>query len=267
VRAVLLGKHKRSAVGALEHLLGSGWEVAAVVAPEDPGGAAPQQRLDEAARSHGVPLATDDELYAALDGSTGARFDLAGVDLVLSFLFWKRLRAPLIGLGRTGCLNFHPAPLPDMRGVGGYNVAILEGFSEWGVSAHFVDEGFDTGDLVRVDRFPIDPDSETALSLDITSQERLLAVFRNVTDAVAAGEGLARTPQGEGRYVTREEFEGLRRVRPGDPPGLTDRRVRAFWYPPYDGATVEVGGRELTLVDRRLLEQAASANRAAGIFA
>ena len=43
------------------------------------------------------------------------------------------------------------------------------------MSAHFVDEEFDTGDLVRVDRFPIDRERETALSLDIRSQERLLA--------------------------------------------------------------------------------------------
>ena len=61
------------------------------------------------------------------------------VDLVISFLFWKRIREPLLSLGRIGCLNFHPAPLPDMRGVGGYNVAVLEGMSEWGVSCHFVD--------------------------------------------------------------------------------------------------------------------------------
>ena len=64
----------------------------------------------------------------------------ADVDLVVSFLFWNRIREPLISLGRIGCLNFHPAPLPDFRGVGGYNVAILEGLREWGVSCHFVDE-------------------------------------------------------------------------------------------------------------------------------
>jgi len=266
VKAVLMGKHKRSAVGALEHLLERGCGVAAVVSPEDPGGAAPEQRLDSAARRHGLPLAAPEELYAAIESPAESRLDLEGVDLVLSFLFWRLIRPPLIALGRLGCLNFHPAPLPDMRGVGGYNVAILEGFSEWGVSAHFVDEGFDTGDLVRVERFPIDPEAETALSLDLTSQARLLEVFRAVVDRAVAGEPLPRTPQGEGRYVGREEFEGLRRVRLDDPPELTERRLRAFWYPPYDGATVEVGGRTLTLVDRSLLEGVAAAHRAAGLF-
>jgi methionyl-tRNA formyltransferase len=258
MRALLLAKHKRSAVAALDHLVARGCEVVAVVAPE-PGEVAPEQRLDEAARRHGIRLATDDELYAEI-----AAGSLRDVDLVLSFLFWKRIRQPLIDLG--ACLNFHPAPLPDIRGLGGYNVAILEGFREWGVSAHYVDEDFDTGDLVRVDRFEIDREGETALSLDIRSQERLLEVFRDVVDAALRGEALPRTPQGEGRYVNREEFEALRRVVPGEDAKTLERRIRAFWYPPYDGATVELAGRTFTLVDRELLRQAAAANRAAGIF-
>jgi len=255
-----MGKHKRSAVLALEHLLAGGAEVAAVVAPEPAGTEHEQQRLDLAAKRHGLRLASDDNLYAEIaDGS------LTDVDLVLSFLFWKRIRPPLIEIARVACLNFHPAPLPDIRGIGGYNVAILEGFGEWGVSAHFVDGQFDTGDLVRVDRFPIDRDAETALSLDLLSQERLLAVFRDVADIALAGGTLPREPQGEGRYITREEFEALRRVRPEDPPELTERRIRAFWYPPYNGATIEIGGRMLTVVDRSVLEQAAAANRDSGL--
>lgn len=256
MKVVLLGKHKRSAVGALEHLVARGCDVRAVVAPPDPGDAAPEQRLDEAAGRHGIPLTTDAELYAAAEP----------VDLVLSFLFWKRIRGPLIELGSIGCLNFHPAPLPDMRGVGGYNVAVLEGWRDWGVSAHFVDERFDTGDLVRVERFAIDPDAETAFSLDLRSQERLLDVFRWTIDRALAGEPLPRERQGEGRYVSREEFEALRSVRDGDPPELTERRIRAFWYPPYDGATIELGGRTLTVVDRQLLEETAAAYRDAGLL-
>ena len=259
MRAILMGKHKRSAVGALEHLVASGWEVAAVVAPDPAPPLADEQRLDLAAARHGLRLASDDELYA----DTGS---VAEVDVVLSFLFWKRIRAPLIELPRLGCLNFHPAPLPDMRGVGGYNVAILEGFAEWGVSAHYVDEELDTGDVVQVERFPIDSERETALSLDVRSQHRLLGVFRAVVDRLARGQDLPREPQGEGRYVSRSEFEDLRRVRGDDSPELLDRRIRAFWYPPHDGATLEVAGRVVTLVDRRLLEELTLVYRRAGIF-
>ncbi len=255
-----MGKHKRSAVGALEHLVHRDVEVVAVVAPPDPGSAADSQRLDRAAERHGIELTSDDELYGRIE-----RGQLAGIDLVLSFLFWKRLRAPLIELGRLGCLNFHPAPLPDIRGVGGFNVAILEGFAEWGVSGHFVDQDFDTGDLVRVDRFPIAPGA-TALSLDIESQGRLLDLFREVVDVAVDGHELPRSPQGSGRYVTRDEFESMRRVPPNEDPATLERRIRAFWYPPYDGATIEVAGRVVSLVDAALLAEVAAANREAGRY-
>lgn len=260
-----MAKNKRSARRALEHLLELGWDVPAVVAPTSEPEMPAVQSVDRAAAEHGLRLVSDEDLYAQLEGADRG-LDLAGVDLVLSFLFWKRIRPPLIELARVGCLNFHPAPLPDMRGVGGYNVAIVEGFTEWGVSAHFVDADFDTGEIVRVDRFPIDPEAATAFALDLESQERLLEAFRAVMAAADADEELPREPQHEGRYVTREEFEALRRVPPGATAEEVERRIRAFWYPPYEGATVEIDGRPFTLVDERTLEDVAAQYRSAGLL-
>ena len=247
-----MGKHKRSAARALARLVAAGVEVVGVVAPGPDALTRDAQRVDLVAETHGLPLVSESELYASPP---------EGVDLVLSFLFWKRIREPLISLGRIGCLNFHPAPLPDFRGLGGINVAILEGCEEWGVSCHFVDERFDSGDLVEVERFPIDGRAETAFSLDLKSQERLLGLFERVIGRALSGRELPRVPQGEGRYVTREEFEALRAVRPGDD---LERKVRAFWYPPYPGAELELEGRRLTLVDESLLAQVADAYRDAG---
>jgi len=247
-----MGKCKRSAARALDWLVGSGADVVAVVASEPDRWTRDEQRLDLVARRYKIPLVSDDELHSAPPED---------VDVVISFLFWKRIREPLISLGRVGCLNFHPAPLPDFRGVGGYNVAILEGLVEWGVSSHFVDEHFDTGALVEVERFAIDPDTETAFSLDLKSQGRLLGMFERVMRRLLTGQELTREPQGPGRLVTRAEFEALRVVRPGDD---LERKLRAFWYPPYPGAVLEVDGRRLTLVDERLLGEVADAYRAAG---
>ena len=193
-----MAKSKRSAARALDWLVGQGVDVIAVVASEPDEFTREEQRVDLVAQRHGLPLVSDEELYAAPPGD---------VDVVVSFLFWKRIREPLLSLGAIGCLNFHPAPLPDMRGLAGYNVAVLEGMSEWGVSCHFVDPEFDTGDLVEVNRFPIDPDTATAFSVDLESQEHLLELFERVMGRALAGEELPRTPQGPGRYVTREEFE------------------------------------------------------------
>jgi methionyl-tRNA formyltransferase len=252
VKVLFMGKHKRSAARALEHLVERGFEVAAVVAPDPEALTHELQRLDLAAERHGLPLVPDESLDEA---------ELRGLDLGVSFLYWKRIEQPLLTLPRLGFLNFHPAPLPDMRGVGGYNVALLEGRAEWGVSVHFVDEDLDTGDLVAVERFPIDPEVDTAFSLDLKSQERLLELFRSVVDRLLAGEELPRTPQGEGRYVSRRELEELRKVRPGDD---LHRKLRAFWYPPHPGATIEVEGRTVTLVDQELLAEVAARYRDAG---
>lgn len=247
-----MGKSKRSAVRALDWLVDRGTDVAAVVAPEPDESAHEQQRLDLAARRHGLTLASEAELYAEPPED---------VDVVISFLFWNLIREPLISLGPVGCLNFHPAPLPDFRGVGGYNLAILEELESWGVSCHFVDEQFDTGDVVEVERFSIDSETETAFSLDVKSQDHLFGLFTRVMQRVLAGAELPRTPQGEGRYLSRAEFEQLRVVRPGDD---VHRKLRAFWYPPWPGAVIEVDGRLLTLVDEKLLTGVADAYREAG---
>ena len=100
-----------------------------------------------------------------------------------------------------------------MRGLGGFNVAILEDFAEWGVSAHFVDEEFDTGDLVRVDRFPIDRERETALSLDLAQPGAAAGgVPRRGRHWRSPARSCRATPQGEGRYVT---ARGVRGAAPG----------------------------------------------------
>ncbi|MBN1529636.1 MAG: hypothetical protein JW895_11280, partial [Thermoleophilaceae bacterium] len=124
MRVVFMAKSKRSAARALAWLVERGCEVPAVVASEPDEWTLDEQRVDLVAREHGLALLSEPELYEAAG-------DLGEVDLVVSFLFWNRIREPLISLGRIGCINLHPAPLPDLRGVGGYNVALLEGRDEW----------------------------------------------------------------------------------------------------------------------------------------
>jgi methionyl-tRNA formyltransferase len=89
----------------------------------------------------------------------------------------------------------------------------------------------------------------------------MFELFKRVMRRALAGEELPRAPQGQGRYVSQEDFEALRRVQPGDD---LDRKLRAFWYPPHAGAVIEVDGRELTLVNERLLNEAAQVYRDAG---
>jgi methionyl-tRNA formyltransferase len=251
VNVILLGR-KAAAARVLAVLLNRGAHVSAVVAPPRSDDATVDSMLRERAEAAGIPVVSDDCLYATLAGLTPDTLNLSRADLVISFLFWKRIERSLIELPRIGCFNFHPAPLPDFRGRRGYNSAILEGCVEYGASVHWVTEAIDTGDLVEVRKFPIAA-HETAFSLERKTMNLLVGMFEDFIGRVLAGEPIARVPQGPGRSATKQQLLQQARIKPDDDSETVARKVRAFWYPPHSGATIEIGGRSYTLVDDAIL--------------
>ena len=176
------------------------------------------------------------------------------VDLVVSFLFWKRITPAMAELASRGCINFHPAPLPDYKGLGGYNFAILDKLSRWGVTAHYVDEAFDTGPIIEVKRFPFDWQTATAFSLEQETRSITVDLFKEVITRVEKEKVLPATENIGGRYFTREDMDGGKRI---DLKTMNaeeiDLRARAFWYPPFDGAYIEVEGQRFTLAPTSVL--------------
>jgi methionyl-tRNA formyltransferase len=58
------------------------------------------------------------------------------------------LPRPLLDLAPIGNVNLHPSLLPKYRGRASINWAILNGETTLGLTAHFIDEGMDTGDII-----------------------------------------------------------------------------------------------------------------------
>ena len=132
------------------------------------------------------------------------------------------------------------------------------------MSCHFVDEHFDTGDLVEVERFPIDHDAETAFSLDLKSQEHLLGAVRARAGARARRRGAAARAPGRGPLRV---AGGVRGAAGGASRATTARASCArSGTRPGPGAVIEVDGRRLTLVDDALLAEVARAYRDAGLL-
>jgi methionyl-tRNA formyltransferase len=251
-RVIFMGKDKQSVIDAF---FNSEMDIAAVVMPYDSEESYKKSSLYNFSEILQIPFYTDKDIYYYLDGEWEAFQD---IDLVISYLFPKKIKSPLIKLPKLGCINFHSAPLPKYRGWGVYNVAILNNEKQWGVSAHFVDENFDTGDIIKVNYFDIDPKKETAHSLEKKSQEQLLKLFNEVIGMVANGEKLPRIPQKQEDGVTYTKKDTLvhELIRKSDSDDLIDRKIRAFWFPPFS-ARIVLNDKSYPLINQEILDSLA----------
>lgn len=176
-------------------------------------------------------------------------------DLGVSMLYWRKLRDEFLTSPDLGTVNFHPAPLPDYKGTAGYNMAIMDELVEWAVSAHYVDEEIDTGGIIEVLRFAIDPKEETARSLESKSMPMIYSLFvETLNRLLDAQKKLPTTINSGGIYITRPEMEAMKAIKPGDD---IAKKIRAFWFPPYQGAYIEIDGAKYTLVDEKMLSSLA----------
>ena len=238
--SVILMGSKPAAVVALRVLIERGWDVRHVVIARNVdlswyGGL----RIEDLASANGIGVFTQKELPRDKE-----------VDFVISYQFRNLVKPDVLALAKRAALNFHAAPLPVFGGWAFYNLAILENVTEYGCSCHHMDEGFDTGPLVKVRRFPIDVREETAYSLEASAQEEMIRLFVDICRMAEDDRELSSVEQDRKlmRYFSREQMEALKEI-PADADAETvDRLARAFWYPPYEGAHIRVNGAKVEVV-------------------
>ncbi|MFT7586827.1 MAG: methionyl-tRNA formyltransferase [Cellvibrionaceae bacterium] len=85
-------------------------------------------------------------------------------DLIVVTAFGQILRPHVLDLPRLGCINVHASLLPRWRGAAPIQAAILHGDEQTGVTLMQMDVGLDTGDMLFVEAFDLDP-AETASTL------------------------------------------------------------------------------------------------------
>lgn len=242
---------KPGASRVLEYMLERGITIKLVVAPEND---SYPVKLKDTARLHNIPVFFDDKKVYELIAKDDPL--VQNIDLVISFLFWNKIRFPLITLGKAGCINFHPAPLPDYKSRAGYNTAFLDKRKTFGVSAHFIDsEKFDCGPIIKVLEFPFNHETDNAHSLEKITQEKLFELFTKVIEQFYAGGEITTTPNHGGLYLTLKQLEALKAIDP-EKNSLEDinRKIRAFFFPPYMGANITIRGQRFTLLNDEILK-------------
>ena len=70
------------------------------------------------------------------------------VDAAVVCSFNYKIPKVLLESTKDGFINVHPSMLPKYRGGNPYSRVIMNGEAETGVTIHFMDEGFDTGDII-----------------------------------------------------------------------------------------------------------------------
>jgi methionyl-tRNA formyltransferase len=108
-------------------------------------------------------------------------------DLVISIYLNQLIKRDLIRLPSLGCLNIHPALLPRNRGLFPYFWVIANGDQETGITLHWVDEKFDTGDILLQEVVPIQL-GDTITSLAYKSAQVGAEMLIQGVDLIEAGD-------------------------------------------------------------------------------
>jgi phosphoribosylglycinamide formyltransferase-1 len=105
------------------------------------------------------------------------------VDLVVLAGYMHLLTRPFLDRFAGRIVNVHPSLLPAFPGMKAIDDALAAGVETTGVTVHYVDEGIDTGPVIRQEPVPVEPAE--------TLEERIHAVEHRLLPQVV-GELCAR---------------------------------------------------------------------------
>jgi LmbE family N-acetylglucosaminyl deacetylase len=130
-----------------------------------------------------------------------------------------------------GVIGFHTAVLPGRRGSSPVIWAMIDGLEESGVTMFYMDEGIDTGDVIAVERFPIEADDH-AVDVLRKADDATLHLLRTHLGPILDGTA-PRLPQGEtGSTYTRRRTAADGEIDWSRPAEEIVRLIRAL-SPPY----------------------------------
>lgn len=76
-------------------------------------------------------------------------------DIIITCAYGQIIPSVILDFPRFGCINVHASLLPKLRGGAPIHHAIMDGYSETGVTIMFMDKGMDTGDMIEKRALPI----------------------------------------------------------------------------------------------------------------
>lgn len=109
-------------------------------------------------------------------------------EAILVVAYARLIPPAILALPPHGCINVHPSLLPRYRGATPIQAALMNGDATTGVTTFFMDEGYDTGDIILQVETPIGPEEtgeELAARLAEMGAELLLATVDRLAEGTA----------------------------------------------------------------------------------
>jgi len=172
-------------------------------------------------------------------------------DVVFVIAYGQILPRDVLEIPRLACLNLHASLLPRWRGAAPIQAAIAAADSETGITAMYMDEGLDTGDILlqrSVEILPYDTGGSLHDRLAQIAPETLLESL----GLLAAGNA-PRIPQDNtnATYAPKLKREhGL--IAWSESAEVIERKIRA--YNPWPGAFMKVDGQNLKVFSASVVD-------------
>jgi methionyl-tRNA formyltransferase len=226
---------------ALEYLRKNAEITAVVVHPPDR--IKFEAEIIASARAAGAPIITAAELRRP-EGLE--RISALHADIGMSVMFGYLLKPDFLRLLPKGCINLHPAYLPYNRGAHP-NVWSIVDQTPAGVTLHYIDEGIDTGDIIRQKEVAVSP-TDTGETLYRKLEAAGLHLLRESWPDIEAGN-IERTPQSRTSGTSHKAADVLEidEIRLSDTYRAEEllNILRARTFPPHQGAFFRNAGRKV----------------------
>ena len=103
--------------------------------------------------------------------------------MIICARYGEILKKSLLTIPNIGVINFHPSLLPKYKGLGPIFQALLHNENEIGFSFHYIDEGIDTGKIIKRQKIKTEKNecvSHIAIRAHIAAGYELLSVINNL---------------------------------------------------------------------------------------
>ena len=104
-------------------------------------------------------------------------------DLIICIRYAEILKNSLLTIPNGGVINFHPSLLPKYKGMAPIFQALLHNENEIGFSLHYIDEGIDTGKIIKRQKIKTEKNesvSHIAIRAHVVAGYELLSILNNL---------------------------------------------------------------------------------------